>query len=157
MNRRTILSIVILIACAGVVGFFVMNDRPITLDPALESYTRHIIAIGDKKIPVFMADTPQKKAQGLGNFTGIPREDGMLFTFSKPEAIDIWMKDMLFPIDVLWFDENAKLVHIVERMRPDSFPQRFFSEVPALFVLEVNAGFIKKSKIKMGDAFQFIE
>ncbi len=61
------------------------------------------------------------------------------------------MKDMKFPIDVIWLDENYRVVNIVKDARPDSFPEVFKSEAPAKYILEVNAGFANRNSIKVGD------
>ena len=58
---------------------------------------------------------------------------------------------MDFPIDIIWIDENKKIIDLTEDARPDSYPQTFVSKNPALYVLEVNAGTIKKYEIKIGE------
>lgn len=65
------------------------------------------------------------------------------------------MKSMKFPIDIIWFSSDKKVVGIAENARPESFPEIFRPAEPARYVLEVNAGYVKKSNIKIGDQTEF--
>ena len=64
------------------------------------------------------------------------------------------MKDMNFPIDVIWLDENYRVVDIAQDVRPDSFPKVFDPQGPAKYILEVNAGFSGRNNIKIGDRLE---
>ena len=57
---------------------------------------------------------------------------------------------MLIPIDVLWFDDELKLVHIERNLTPDSYPDTYTSSQPARFVLEMNAYFVDSLQVEMG-------
>jgi uncharacterized membrane protein (UPF0127 family) len=50
------------------------------------------------------------------------------------------MKDMLFPIDIVWIDSEYRVVSIAKNISPDTFPKTFFPTQSARFVLEMNAG-----------------
>ena len=86
-----------------------------------------------------MADTEEKRTKGLGGLASIPRDYGMFFVFDSPNYLNIWMKDMLFPIDILWIDEYFEIVHIEKNISPNTYPQIFTAPVKARFVLELNA------------------
>ncbi len=75
----------------------------------------------------------------------------MLFVFDKPDIYSFWMKDMLFPIDMIWISEDGKVVYIERDARPESYPNSFIPDAPAKYVLEVNAGFSEKNNLKVGD------
>lgn len=61
------------------------------------------------------------------------------------------MKDMKFPVDVIWLDKNYRVVDIVKDARPDSFPKVFEPSASAKYILEVNSGFAKRNGIEAGD------
>ncbi|TSC90524.1 MAG: hypothetical protein G01um10142_420 [Parcubacteria group bacterium Gr01-1014_2] len=63
---------------------------------------------------------------------------------------------MNFPIDVIWLDENYRVVDIAHNVRPDSFPEIFEPRAPALYILEVNAGFARRNGIETGDDLKSI-
>ena len=61
------------------------------------------------------------------------------------------MKDMNYAIDIIWADQEGKIVHIEENVTPDTFPNTFSSPSPAWFVVEANAGFVAQHGIAIGD------
>ena len=111
-------------------------DKPIKAKT--ESFIR-VLATDKFKIPVYIADTAEKRTKGLSGLASIPADYGMFFIFDRSDYQGIWMKDMLFPIDIIWIDENYKIVHIEKNISPNTFPKIFTSPVKAKFVLELNA------------------
>lgn len=109
------------------------------------------LKIGDTTVQVEIADTLITRTQGLSGRTGLLPGTGMFFVFDTDDVYGIWMKDMNFGLDILWFDENLKIVHIEENVSPETYPKVFYSATPALYVLEVNQGFVKEHKINIGD------
>ena len=75
----------------------------------------------------------------------------MLFVFDHPAQYPFWMKDMNFPIDIIWIDENLKVIFIKKNAVPESYPEVFTSPQNSKYVLEVVAGFSDKYNIKIGD------
>lgn len=98
-----------------------------------------------------IAASDSQKTMGLSGRNSLPEDRGMLFVYDAPAAEYFWMKDMRFPIDIIWIDKNFKIVYIADNVQPDSFPSKFSSPKPAQYVLEVNAGFTEKNNIKIGD------
>ena len=118
--------------------------------PKIDSAVRVLIA--DKvKIPVYLADNEEKRIKGLGGLSSIPRDYGMFFIFDRSDYQSIWMKDTLFPIDIIWIDENNKIVHIEKNISPDTYPRIFTAPTKARFVLELNAGMLANYDLKIGD------
>ena len=73
----------------------------------------------------------------------IEDNQGMLFEFGSMGKHGIWMKDTFIPLDVLWFDDNLKLVEFqtaVPCQTVDSECQEYVPSVDAAYVLEVPAG-----------------
>src|SRR3989344_4688935 len=94
---------------------------------------------GKAKIPVYLADTEEKRTKGLGGLASIPRDYGMFFVFDSSDYLNIWMKNMLFSIDIIWIDENFKIVRIEKNISPNTFPKIFTASVKARYILELNA------------------
>lgn len=97
------------------------------------------IYIGDVPFDVTVADTQPERSQGLSGTDPLGPNEGMLFIFDRPDYYGFWMKDMNYPIDILWFDNNRRLVHIEENVRPESYPQSFGPDERARFVVELAA------------------
>jgi hypothetical protein len=104
-------------------------------------------------VPVLasVADTMSTRIKGLSNTPYLPDNVIKLFAFGVPGSHSIWMKDMNYPIDIIWIAEDGTIVHIEENVSPDTFPQSFSSPTPAWFVVETNAGFVAKHDVQVGD------
>lgn len=113
-----------------------------------------IILPGQKKISVLVADTPNLWTRGLSFTKDLP-EEGMLFIFEKADSYSFWMKDMNYPIDIIWIDSNKKILKIDSNVSPNTFPQTFKPSAPILYVLETNALFAQNNKLQVGDILDF--
>ena len=81
---------------------------------------------------------------------------GMLFVFSRSDFYVFWMEEMLFPLDIIWVNEDREVVDYIEDVEPDTYPEfQFVNDFLAKYVLEVNAGFIQEHGIKTGDEVKF--
>ncbi len=115
------------------------------------SYQKEKILIKNAIFVGYVVDTPEKRTEGLSNKAFLPSNTSMLFEFDKPEIQGIWMKDMLFPIDIIWLDENKKIVNLVSNAEPESYPHVFYSPKKSLYILEVRSGLIKDKNLRLGD------
>jgi uncharacterized membrane protein (UPF0127 family) len=121
-------------------------------------YKTTTITYKRNRFRVEVADTFLKKMVGLMYREKMGREKGMLFPIAEPGVLasTITMMNMKFSIDILWLDERKRVVDIVERAQPSS--SLFDSYKPrkaAKYVLELDAGAIKKLEIKRGDKISF--
>lgn len=114
------------------------------------------IKIQQTMFEAFVSDTPELRARGLGGFTSLEANQAMLFVFDRSDIWSFWMKDMLFPIDIVWVDEQFKIVFIKTHVTPDTFPKSFSSKDPARYVLEFPSGTVNKFWFKVGDEIQII-
>ena len=106
---------------------------------------------GDVQVSLVVADTPATRAKGLSGRTSLEPNTGMLFVFDQLEYPGIWMRDMQFPIDVLWLNADNVIVDIRESLSPDTYPQVFAPRAKAQFVIELPSGFVAQHEIKIGD------
>ena len=110
-----------------------------------------------EEIPVEVADTLKKRSLGLGQRTSLKKGWGMLFVFEKRKPHRFWMKDMQFPLDIIWLD-NHRIVHIIHNAKPVNprdEPEVMTSPVPVNFVLEIAAGRAAKLRLKTGQRMKF--
>lgn len=109
------------------------------------------IYFGNKKLNLEVASTKDSKERGLGGRQRITDDQGMLFVFEgEPTVHCFWMKDMNFPIDILWLSKDQKVIHIEKNVSPKTYPKSFCPELPASQVLEVQAGLSNKYGIDVG-------
>ena len=111
--------------------------------------------VNGKEINLEVVKTLEDKRKGLSGRDSLDIDVGMLFLFEDSAIRSFWMKEMNFPIDILWIDENREIVGIEESVSPNSFPQKFLSPKPVPFVVEVNGGWSREHKIKVGDTVEF--
>jgi uncharacterized membrane protein (UPF0127 family) len=79
----------------------------------------------------------------------------MLFVFSEVATRGFWMRNMSFPIDIVWIDKNKNVIGILEDVDPDTYPNIFFPPSPVKYVLELNAGYADKNGIASGTPLTF--
>jgi len=116
------------------------------------------IQIEDTVIPVELAKTPTEQERGLSYRASLDTNKGMLFVFQKPDTYRFWMPRMNFPIDIIWIDENKRIISINENVPPleDTLKPIYYQPTqPALYVLEVNANFSREHNIKTGNQVTF--
>jgi uncharacterized membrane protein (UPF0127 family) len=143
MQRIGILAGVIL--CL-VIGFIAYSALPSSDPPS----GADVITFDGASVRVEIADTDAERAQGLSGHAPLASDEGMLFVFPEEGRYSFWMKDMLFPIDILWLDSAGTVVHIERNVAPESYPTSFTSDSLARYVLEVRAGFATEHEITVG-------
>lgn len=115
--------------------------------------------VGGVPVQASIADTLSKRIAGLSDTPYLPRGVVKLFAFGVPGSHSIWMKDMNYPLDIIWANEDGVIVHIEQRVSPATYDsenprasQTFESPVDAWFVVETNAGFVEEHNIVLGDS-----
>lgn len=115
------------------------------------------VSIGEKTLVAEIADTDKKRSTGLSGRESLEEGSGILFVFDKASDHSFWMKDMKFPIDIIWIN-NKKVIDISHQIQPEEKDPRFLRIYKpvrdAKFVLEVNSGYARKNNIKIGDTVQ---
>jgi len=109
------------------------------------------VAIGTAVVDAEAADTPQKQEIGLMHRTGLDPNAGMLFLFSRADRQGMWMENMRFPLDIVFITEDLRVRQVYAEVPPcaSSCPT-YSSDGPALYALEVNAGFCARHHIVSG-------
>jgi hypothetical protein len=100
------------------------------------------ITINNKAFDLEIADTKEKMDKGLSGRASLATSTGLLFVFDKPGVYSFWMKEMNFPIDIIWLDKNKKILGVTKNLSPSSYPQVFYSPTSTSYALEVNTGII---------------
>ncbi|MDD4938221.1 MAG: DUF192 domain-containing protein [Candidatus Shapirobacteria bacterium] len=97
-----------------------------------------------------IAQTITQKSQGLSHRDQLCSNCGMIFLFNYQSTLPFWMKDTLFPLDLIWIDSDGKIVDIQTATETNS--QKIYkNSSPAQYVLEINAGDCQKIGLKTGD------
>ena len=149
-RAQALIPISIAAVIVGVVGLLTIPQ-----DSKLESveFPRGTIKVDAVPLEVQIADDEPRRVRGLMFQDQLPPDQGMIFVFDKPGLYSLWMLNMQFPLDMMWFDENGKMVHIEKDVPPCKTAleittcQSVVPEGEALYVLEVTAGFVDLNNI----------
>lgn len=119
-------------------------------------YSTKRVCIKKMCVRAEIADTKLKRAEGLMLKKALPRGKGMFFIFPKEGKYSFWMKNMKFPIDIIWIDRQKQVVSMFANAQPcKNNCVSVYPEKPAMYVLEVPAGSIERYTIQEGDRVTF--
>jgi uncharacterized protein len=108
-------------------------------------------------LEVEVVSTKSARAQGLSGRGKMKDSEGMLFIFEQPGKYGFWMKDMNFPLDIIWINQNGVVVWMERGATPESYPKAFINQADASYVLEINAGLAKTFGLYLGSKVKFAE
>lgn len=121
---------------------------------AINYFTKYTtVEIGSHKFRAELAREPWEMEQGLSGRKSLGENEAMLFVFSEEGRHGFWMKDMNFPIDIIWINDG-KIVYI-KRNAPIPIslkPEIYEPTEPAKYVLEISAGLSEKYGFMEGDS-----
>ena len=120
-----------------------------------DKYLQADLLINNYRMKVDIAGTPQQQQTGLAIKSALKENDGMLFPFPNESYQGFWMKDMKFPIDIMWIDKNNTIVYIQPNLPPCVNDQNcpiYRPNVKVIYVLETVAGFAQKHHIVVGQS-----
>ena len=99
---------------------------------------------------VEVADSEEERRRGLMFRESLPLDEGMIFVFPKEEEHFFWMKDTLISLDIIFINSEGDIVGIVENASPEDKKLLDVGQ-NSLYVLEINAGLVKKYDINIKD------
>ncbi|QUC65150.1 DUF192 domain-containing protein [Nitrosopumilus sp. K4] len=161
MATRTQILIPVGIAAViiGIVGILAIPS-----DSKLESveFPRGTIKVDDVPLQVQVADTEPRRIRGLMFQDQLPYDQGMIFVFEQPGLYSLWMLNMQFPLDMIWFDGQGNVVHIEKNVPPCKTAietmtcQSIIPDGNAMYILEVTSGFVDLHNITKNSKLNII-
>lgn len=120
----------------------------------LKSPTQNVL-INGKSFNIEVVKSSKDHAIGLSKYKKISQDFGMLFVFDDKDYYSFWMKNMKFPIDII-FISNNKITTIFKNVDypkdGNAILQSYKPDVPSDMVFEVNAGISEKYNFQKGDS-----
>jgi len=146
-------GLVVLAAAVAIVGCTTARAQMGPLED-LAAFPRGKLEIADGKkvkhtFQVWLADSPQRQAQGLMFVRALPALQGMLFVHESPKPMSMWMKNTYIPLDMVFIDAHGRIQQIIEQTTPHSL-DIISSTEPALAVLEIGGGEAKRLGLHPG-------
>lgn len=162
-NTRPIILCILCILCAciffvafGVSRFKSMKQAENIQSSASQNVLRVLTADASTYgYKILLSDTPELRTKGLSGRASLGTDEVMLFVFEKEGRNFFWMKDMLFPIDIVWLSTDRKILHIEKNVSPETFPKSLGSDENSKYVLEFKAGVVDSIGMKIGDTVSF--
>lgn len=102
-------------------------------------------------LQVELADDDYQRETGLMYRTGMEKDQAMLFLFEDEQPRGFYMKNTNIPLDIIFLNSENKVVSIAKNAKPQSM-ETIPSNVPAQYVLEVNAGLTDQWNLEVGDS-----
>ena len=147
-SARQLLILIVVVSC-----FLVLLVTALSF--GLQRNTFIPLQLHGKQFQMSLADSDKERERGLSETSELKPNRGMLFVFEENGFWGIWMKDMRYPIDILWLNERKEVVYIEENIAPDTYPRVFAPRVPARYVIELRAGSVHEHGISEGDKATF--
>ena len=149
-RAQALIPVTIAAVIIGVVGLMTLPQ-----DSKLESveFPRGTILVDKIPLEVQIADSEPRRVRGLMFQEQLPSDQGMIFVFDKPGLYSLWMLNMQFSLDMIWFDQGGSVVHIEKNVPPCKTAleittcQSVVPDNEAFYVLEVTAGFVDEHNI----------
>ena len=162
-----IIASVLVASIAGISLFIMGNSSAIHFDshnflngisiPA-NRYLKAVVSVNAFKLIADLALTQDQQTKGLAVKNHMNESEGMLFVFQNPSKPSFWMKDMKFPIDIIWLDANRSVAYIAPNLEPCPSQGTCPGYVPnkdSLYVLETTAGFSQRHNVTVGTKTNF--
>ena len=108
------------------------------------------IKLGDKEYNVKEAKTQEEKEKGLMNVKELPSDEGMIFYYDEPDLVEIWMKNTLIPLDIIYINEDQEVIAVEQGYPEDN---TLLGHDNTMYVVELNQG----SGVKEGDELEFLD
>ncbi len=119
------------------------------------------IEFGGKRMEVLVAKTIGQQYRGLGKRDDLGIYHGMLFVHSLPDKYGIVMRNMRFPIDIVWLN-NGEIIDIAPNVPtepgvPEAQLRVYRPRKPANMILELPAGWTTENGVKIGDLIKILD
>jgi uncharacterized protein len=109
--------------------------------------------IGNRTFHLEIANTRDRRRIGLMYRKSLPPDHGMIFLFTDEVNREFWMKNVPFPLDIIYLNSAGKVVSILHMKPMDETTT--LSNAAAQFAIELNQGTAQSAGIKIGDTLQF--
>jgi len=142
------IAIIILVIIGGVFLYSKKFLPQSNASATIQGVTYHLLLTHDEK----------ERQIGLSGRDSLPKDQGMIFQFENPDYYGFWMKDMKFPIDIIYIKDDKIVTIFPDVPSPQSendIPPVLRPSQPADTVLEINSGESQKNGFKIGDSVVF--
>ena len=160
MVRKITVLVPVIIGCI-ILGVFGLTFIPEGIKNRNIEFSKGTIAINNHSISTEIAETPAERQRWLTfRSEEMPLSSALLLVYDKADLYSLWLLNIQFNLDLIWFDGAGNIVYIKQDAAPcrntlDAVQCTYKNTIPARYVLAATTGFInyhnitKNSKIKL--------
>lgn len=159
--RKSIVLIPVIIAAVAV-GALGIVFVPAEIRDKNIGFPKGTVRINDDIITVEIAETAAERQRWLTFRQDVlPFDTAMLIKHDKPDLYEVWMLNIEYNLDLIWFDENGNVVYMKQNVPPcgnlvETVSCTYKTTKPALYVIAATAGFIDAHDIDIGSKMTII-
>lgn len=155
MKKSTLSKIIAIIICSLCFGYYSSALGEATVIEEQVVFARNDITIltanAEYKYNAEIAASEKQLEIGLMQRSTLPENEAMLFIFPENTRVNMWMKNTIIPLDMLFIDRSGKIIYIVRDTKPESLDIINAGNVFVRAVLEIKGGTSKAKNINVGD------
>lgn len=159
MRASLIILVAVVAVFAAALIFAGKNASEVTtnfITEQEEKLSKAIININGNHLIASVASSQRAKSRGLSGVASIPLNEAKAFVFDREDFHTFHMKDMKFPLDFIFVNDQGTVVDVVTNVNPD-FEGTITSKYPASTVYEVNAGWVAANNIEVGQTVTSVD
>lgn len=152
-NKILVILLLLLITALIYFGIFFQKQKTHindTFNVAQKVY------IDEKLFNLKIADDSKEWSRGLMDVLSLQPDQGMLFIFDDNKPRSFWMKNTYIPLDIIFIDDQFKVIKIYNNTKPLDTSLRYNSILPAKYVLELTPGSADALKLDTNDSIKLI-
>ena len=159
---RKLIVLITIIVAAVVVGALGIVFVPAEIRAKNNGFSKGTVRIDDDIITVEIAETAAERQRWLTfRQDRLPFDTAMLIKYDKPDLYEVWMLNIEYNLDLIWFDENGNAVYIKENVPPcgnlvETVSCTYKTTSSALYVMAATTGFIDTHDIAIGSKMAVI-
>jgi uncharacterized protein len=158
--RKITVLVPVIVGCI-ILGVLGLTFIPEGIKNRNIEFSKGTIAINNHSISTEIAETPAERQRWLTfRSEELPLSSALLLVYDKPDLYSLWLLNIQFNLDLIWFDGAGNIVYIKQDAAPcmntlDAVQCTYKNTIPARYVLAATTGFInyhnitKDSKIKL--------
>lgn len=160
MVRKITALLPVIVGCV-ILGILGLTFIPEGIKNRNIEFSKGTIAINNHSISTEIAETPAERQRWLTfRSEELPLSSALLLVYDKADLYSLWLLNIQFNLDLVWFDGAGNIVYIKQDAAPcrntlDAAQCTYKNTIPARYVLAATTGFInyhnitKDSKIKL--------
>lgn len=160
VKNNLILAIIALISIP-VLFLITFREQSFQLDETIARSLREksnvtLVDIKGSTFELEIASTNQELLRGLMGRNTLAPYSGMFFVFPDEQFRTFWMKDTLIPLDIIFLDNELKVINFFQNAEPLNIKARYSAIAPAKYVIELNGGTIDQLNLSTGDQIKIL-